>query len=290
MSNKQSILVTGSSSGFGLLTAKTLAENGHIVFATMRDIEGKNQDTADSLRKWAEACDVELHVVELDVTSDEQVQTAVDTAIQTAGRLDTVVNNAGTGNVGVLEGFTVDQAKTLFDINYFGAYRLFRAALPHMRERQSGLFITVSSTTGRIVVPFVAPYSDTKFALESLAESYSTQLAPFGIESVIVEPGSFGTDAFGKLVVPADDERLAGYGEMARQPGQMFAQMAKQLQQPGAPNPQAVAEVICDLVNRPAGKRPLRTSVGPLTTAGVDELNEAYLGARQKLYAEMGMV
>ena len=113
-----------------------------------------------------------------------------------------------------------------------------------MRKRGNGLLISVSSATGRVVIPFVAPYSATKYALEALAEEYAFELAAFGVESVIVEPGSFGTEAFGKMIEPADKKVLAGYGEMAQMPAQNFAQMAEMLQSPDAPSPQLVADAI----------------------------------------------
>ena len=289
MSEKFNILITGTSTGFGRLTAQTLAKDGHTVFATMRGVEGKNQVHANSLRAWATSNGADLHILELDVTSQQQIDASVEAAYGIAGSLDVVINNAAVGNVGVLEGFTVEQAKTIFDVNFFGPYRLIKAVLPMMRERGSGLLISVSSATGRIVIPFVAPYSATKYALEALAEEYAFELAPFGIESVIVEPGSFGTDVFSKLIEAEDKEVLAGYGEMADMPINNLKQMAEMLSGPDAPSPQLVADAIKGLVDTPQGKRPLRTVVGPLTVAGVEQLNEDYLQARDAMYAEMGL-
>jgi len=289
MSEKLNVLITGTSTGFGRLTAQTLAKDGHTVFATMRGVEGKNQVHANSLQAWATSNGADLHILELDVTSQQQIDASVEAAYGIAGSLDVVINNAAVGNVGVLEGFTVEQAKTIFDVNFFGPYRLIKAVLPMMRERGSGLLISVSSATGRIVIPFVAPYSATKYALEALAEEYAFELAPFGIESVIVEPGSFGTDVFSKLIEAEDKEVLAGYGEMADMPINNLKQMAEMLSGPDAPSPQLVADAIKGLVDTPQGKRPLRTVVGPLTVAGVEQLNEDYLQARDAMYAEMGL-
>ncbi len=289
MSEKLNILITGTSTGFGRLTAQTLAKDGHTVFATMRGVDGRNQVHANSLRAWATSQGANLHILELDVTAQEQVDATVRAAYGIAGHLDVVINNAAVPNVGVLEGFTVEQAQQLFDVNFFGPYRLIKAVLPKMRQRGSGLLISVTSATGRIVIPFVAPYSATKFALEALAEEYAFELAPFGIESVILEPGSFGTEAFGKLMLADDEAVLAEYGEMAEIPVNNFQQMAAMLSNPDAPSPQLVADAIKGLVDTPQGKRPLRTVVGPLTVAGIEELNEDYLRARSKLYAEMDL-
>ena len=289
MSEKLNILITGTSTGFGRLTAQTLAKDGHKVFATMRGVAGKNQIHANSLKAWATSNGVDLHVLELDVTSQVQVNAAVQAAYGIAGHLDVVVNNAAVGNIGVLEGFSVEQAQKLFDVNFFGPFRLIKAVLPKMRNRGSGLLVSVTSATGRIVIPFVAPYSATKFALEALAEEFAFELAPFGIDSVIVEPGSFGTEAFGKLMLAEEQEVLAGYGEMAEMPVKNFEQMAEMLSSPDAPRPQFVADAIKGLIDAPQGQRPLRTVVGPLTVAGIEELNEAYLHAREELYTEMGL-
>ncbi|MEM7111247.1 MAG: SDR family oxidoreductase [Chloroflexota bacterium] len=283
------ILVTGTSSGFGKLIAQTLAADGHHVFATMRGVEGKNREAAAALRAWAREGGFRLNVFELDVTDQNSVDAAVSAALSHVGHLDVLVNNAGVGNVGILEGFTMEQVQSLFEVNAFGPLRVAKAVLPSMRARRSGLLIHVSSATGRIVIPFVSPYSASKFALEALAESLSFQLAPFGVESVLVEPGSFGTEAFGKLVTPADAEVLAGYGEMATMPQQQFAAMGEMLQGEDAPDPQAIADAVKQLVDMPPGKRPLRTVVGPLTVDGVEELNQAYEASKQMMLQGMGM-
>ncbi|MFQ5421687.1 MAG: SDR family oxidoreductase [Anaerolineae bacterium] len=290
MSNKKSlsILVTGSSSGFGKLTAKTLAKAGHQVFASMRGVTGKNEDKAQQFRDWAAEENLHLEVVELDITDQNSVDNAMRSILEKAGRIDVVVNNAGTGNVGVLEGYTIEQMQQIFDVNVFGAFRVDKAVLPLMRRQGSGLLIHVSSTAGRIAVPFVSPYAAAKHALEAIAEEFSFELAPFGVESVLIEPGSFGTEAFGKLFLPADDEALAGYGEMATQPQAMFSEMAAMLSRPGAPDPQLVADAVQAVIEAPVGERPLRTVVGPLTTAGMDSLNKAYVASKQELLAEMG--
>ncbi len=144
-STKLNVLVTGSSSGFGKLIAQTLAKGGYRVFASMRGVNGKNAAAAHRLREWAASHNVSLEVVELDVTDQASVDKAIGTILKQAGHLDVVVNNAGTGNVGVLEGFTLKQTQTIFDINAFGALRVDKAVLPSMRARQSGLLIHVSS-------------------------------------------------------------------------------------------------------------------------------------------------
>jgi NAD(P)-dependent dehydrogenase (short-subunit alcohol dehydrogenase family) len=289
-STKLNILVTGSSSGFGKLIAQTLAKDGHRVFASMRGVNGKNATAATMLGEWAAGQKAKLEVVELDVIDQVSVDKAVSTILDMAGHLDVVVNNAGTGNVGVLEGYTLAQVQTIFDINTFGALRVDKAVLPSMRARRSGLLIHISSTGGRVMVPFVAPYSAAKAALEAIAEEFSFELAPFGIESVIIEPGGYGTEAFSKLIVPTDDQALSDYGEMATKPQEMFASMGQMLTSPGAPDPQEVADAVKQLIGLPAGQRPLRTIVGSLVVAGVEALNRAYEASKQEMLASLGVV
>lgn len=285
---QRTILVTGTSSGFGKLTAQTLARAGNRVYASMRGIEGKNQPAAAELTAWATEESVALEVIELDVTDATSIDAAVSHILGATGQIDVVVNNAGTGNVGILEGYTIDQVRQIFETNAFGALQVDKAVLPSMRERGSGLLIHVSSATGRVIVPFVAPYSAAKMALEGFAEELSFELAGFGVESIIVEPGGYPTDAFAKLVGPEDTTVVEAYGDLGRQPEQMFAAMGEQMAQPGGPNPQEIADAICNLVELPAGQRPLRTVVGDMVTAGVEALNEQYAKSKQELLTSLG--
>jgi len=265
MGQGQNVLITGTSSGFGLLTARTLLQKGHTVFATMRGVAGKNAAAADGLRKFAEGQDGTLHLLELDVTNDASVDNAVKTALKLSGRLDVVVNNAGTGSGGLAESFTVDQFKQLFEVNLFGVQRVNRAVLPSMRDAGKGLLIQVSSIMGRIVIPFSAPYTATKWALEGLTESYRYELSGTGIDVVCVEPGGFPTGVGERAMVPADKLRAASYGALAELPDKMWGGMMQMMQGDDAPDPQDVADAILQLIETPAGQRPLRTVVDPLT-------------------------
>ncbi|MBC7846066.1 MAG: SDR family NAD(P)-dependent oxidoreductase, partial [Flavobacterium sp.] len=143
----QSILITGASTGFGFLAAKTLAQNGHKVFATMRDIIGKNKTNKEQLLQWAEENDADLQVVELDVTSDQSVNKAKDEVLKlTNGSLDVIINNAGIYGGGIQETFTIEDYKMFFDVNVFGGVRVNNAFLPILRAQGSGLIIQISST------------------------------------------------------------------------------------------------------------------------------------------------
>jgi NAD(P)-dependent dehydrogenase (short-subunit alcohol dehydrogenase family) len=189
MSEKKRVFITGASAGFGRDTVKALAEKGHTVYATMRGIAGKNAPAANDLKARAKAGGHALHVLELDVTDGASVTKAVEAAVE-AGGIDVVIHNAGVGNWGIDEGFTLDQARGIFDINVFGPMRVNHAVLPHLRAAGRGLILYVSSGLGRIVFPFLGIYTGSKFALEGYAESTSYELSPLGIQTVIVEPGA----------------------------------------------------------------------------------------------------
>ncbi|HWU86013.1 MAG TPA: SDR family oxidoreductase [Kofleriaceae bacterium] len=283
------ILVTGASSGFGKLTSLTLARRGHRVFATMRDPGGKNRASADELRRIAELERVELNVLELDVTSDASVEAAVAAALAQAGRLDVAVNNAGYGLGGLSETVTPAQFLAELDTNVVGMQRVNRAVLPGMRANRSGLLVHVSSTLGRVVFPFVGPYAATKWAVEALAEIYRYELKPTGVESTIVQPGAFPTEFGAAMQAGADPARAAGYGPLEhgfQQFGEMFAKM---FAVPNPPDPQEVADAIADLIETPAGKRPVRVVVDRFNGQGPVALNEAHAGAQRGMLQGMGM-
>jgi NAD(P)-dependent dehydrogenase (short-subunit alcohol dehydrogenase family) len=281
------ILVTGTSTGFGFLTVKTLLNAGHVVFATMRDSTGRNADKVAALKDAAASASGTLHLLDLDVTKDASVNRAVADAIATAGHLDVVVNNAGVGTVGQLEGFTAEQFQQVFDINVFGVQRVMRAVLPHMRGRKQGLVITIGSGLGRFILPFFSPYSATKFAVESLIDGYAMELAPFGVEVALIQPGAFPTDFTAKAMGP-EPERVATYGEFADLPQRMYAGFGEMMAGPHAPNPQMVADKVAELVAMPAGARPLRSTVDPMTGQITEGVNVASALAQQQLKTAFG--
>src|SRR6202049_3120214 len=207
MNSKQVVLITGSSTGFGRLFTETLARNGHTVFATMRDPGGRNAKNASEIRTLAEKGSLPIHVLELDVTDDASVERAVDAAVAKAGRIDVAINNAGYYLSGLEEAVTTEQARRLMDTNFLGPVRVNRAVLPHMRRQRSGVLMHVSSGAGRVVLPAVAFYCASKFALEALAETYSYELAGQGIESAVVEPGQYETAILRAPTTGADEGR-----------------------------------------------------------------------------------
>lgn len=289
MTNSQNVLVTGTSTGFGLLITKTLAEAGHTVVATMRGTEAKNAAAAQALRDYAKERSVRVHVVELDVTDESSVSAGIAQALGLVGHIDVLVNNAGVGGMGLAETFTTEQVQALYNVNVFGVHRVTRALLPHLHARGRGLLIHVSSGLGRLVIPFLGVYGSTKFALEALAESYRYELAPLGIESVIVQPGAFGTDFGANSVMGTDRDRGAAYGPLAQIPMQMAAGMQARLSDPNAPKPQEVADAVLTLVETPAGQRPARTVVDRMNGQGPSVINQTCDQIEQGMLTAMHM-
>ena len=262
--NKQNILVTGSSSGFGFLLTQALLDQGYTVFATMRHIDGQNADRAAQLRRYALERSGVLHLLELDVTDEASVATAIENMLQQGGRIDVVINNAGIGGGGYTEAFSVEQFQKTFDVNVFGIQRVMRAVLPTMRARRSGLIVNISSLQGRIVIPFAGAYTSSKFAVEGLAESYHYELAPLGVDVVIVEPGGFLTGYWSKMMSAEDQGRVSGYAPATDLPDTLWNGVMANLQSENAPDPRILVSAIVNLIETPAGKRPLRTVVDPM--------------------------
>ena len=252
---KHKILVTGASGAFGSLACMQLVENGHQVTGTMRSLKGKNEAIANELKSKGVA------LVEMDVTNEESVNSGVNLAIELMDGLDTVFNNAGIGANGILECFTAGDIQKMFDVNVFGVQRLMRAALPHLRQQGKGTIIHTSSCIGRVTTPFLASYSASKYALESLAEGYRAELSGFGIESCIVEPGGFPTGFMGGMITPSDTQRLTQYGEMARLPETSLNGYVAYVESIPEQRPERVAEAVVELVNMSFGEKPFRTVV-----------------------------
>jgi NAD(P)-dependent dehydrogenase (short-subunit alcohol dehydrogenase family) len=280
------VLVTGTSSGFGFLTAKSLLEQGHTVFATMREPKTRNAEAAAALRDAAAGRTGKLHVLELDVTDDRSVEQAVKEAIATAGHLDVVVNNAGILSGSYIEGYTADQLRALFDINVLGVHRVCRAVLPHMRERKQGLIINLSSSLGRWILPYVGPYAATKFAIEGYSDVLAVEMMPFGVQVALVQPGGFATGVMGRMMNAGDAARLATYGELADAPQKMWEGYGQMLATQG-PNPQIVADKIVELVGMPAADRPRRAVVDVMLGQFTEAINSATAQAQGGVFTAM---
>ncbi len=275
----KTILVTGSTSGFGRLMVETLARQGYSVFAGMRAPSGKNSAAAEELRVLAQREQLALYTVEMDVTDDVSVERGIAAIIERSGRLDVVVNNAGVSYSGPLEAFTSEQVQQQFATNVFSVLRVNRAAIPHMRAQGSGLLLQIGSIVGRLALPFLGLYGSTKFALEGITESYRYELAPFGIDVAIIEPGTFPTSIAANRQVAADSERAALYQEALTA---FAAPFYAENRSANPPDPQAVADAVADVIACPAGERPLRTVVATVAQRQAPQaLNEAAEQATQ---------
>lgn len=277
------ILVTGTSSGFGRLTAESLARAGHTVFAAMRDTAGRNAGAAQALGAIAN-----VHVLEMDVTSDASV-TAAMAKIAAHGALHGVVNNAGRFSMGVQEAFSIEEVKSLFETNVFGPLRVNRAALPLLRKQRGGAIVNLSSIVGRYSLPTLGTYAATKFALEALAEAQRDELKGLGIDVTLVQPGAFPTEVGNNGLYAADAARAEAYGPVAEIPQKMGEGLAQLFGSPMAPNPQDVADAIVRIFATPAGQRPARVLVDALTGGPVKALNEHHEKLRHEMMAAFGL-
>jgi NAD(P)-dependent dehydrogenase (short-subunit alcohol dehydrogenase family) len=264
---KKVVLITGCSTGFGRVTAETLARANCRVFAGMRDIKGRNASSARDVQQIAAKESLPLTPIELDINDDASVEGAVAGVFQAAGRIDVLVNNAGLTVRGLTEAVTVEQTRRIFETNVFAVQRMNRAVLPHMRKRGSGLLIHISSQAGRVVLPGLGTYGASKAALESLVESYHYELAGQGIDCVLVQPGAYATAIGQNADKAADEPREESYGPGSEIPKTLMANLGKRR------DPHEVAEAVLGLIECPAGKRPLRTDVG-VTGDFVSRLNE----------------
>jgi len=267
--SKKIVLITGTNSGFGWLTANSVAALGHKVYATMRDTDGKNADKAKALAEVEN-----ITVLDVTVTDDTSVKNALDTIIDKEGRIDVLVNNAGVTMFGVAESATPADVQRIFDVNVIAPWRLIKLALPVMRQQSEGLIINISSGQGRFSFPFSAVYASSKFALEGLSEALHYEVRPLGVDVAIVQPGAFPTEMAQKVQLGSDTSVVDGYGAIAEVQNKMFGAIG-QLFETVKPNPQDVADAVVNLISLPKGQRPLRTVVDPGTGEIVEAANDA---------------
>ncbi len=206
--DKKVILLTGASSGIGHRTAKDLAQLGHTVYAVARRLE-----QMEPLKEYG------VLPLRLDITDAEACREVVDDLIRWEGRLDVLINNAGCGLYGAVEDVSLQDARQVFEVNVFALSRLTQLVLPQMRQQGGGRIINLSSIAGRVATPFGAWYHATKFAVEGLSDALRLELAPHGIDVVLIEPGGIKTD-FGDLT--ADElEAVSRGGAYEAEAGRM---------------------------------------------------------------------
>jgi NAD(P)-dependent dehydrogenase (short-subunit alcohol dehydrogenase family) len=289
--NKQVIVVTGASSGFGAMTARQLAQAGHTVYAGMRATETRNAKAVADAAAFAAEHNVDLRSVELDVASDASVDAGIAKIIADAGRLDVIMHNAGHMSFGPAEAFTPEQFAELYDINVLSTQRVNRAALPHLRKQGRGLIVWISSSSTRGgTPPFLSPYFAAKAAMDSLAVSYSTELSRWGIETSIVVPGAFtkGTNHFAHSGSPADQARAAEYteGPYKGVPEQALKGLAAL--EPIDADPASVAVEVVRIVGMPFGTRPFRVHVDP-SQDGAEVVAAVADRVRTEMYRNIGL-
>lgn len=285
-------LITGSSSGFGYESAKTLARNGFHVIASMRNVGSDNATAAQNLLDIAQNESLLIDVVEIDIDSDASVGAGMADAMSRTDRIDVLFNNAGISIPGPIE-LSMEVMQRSFETNVFGQYRMLRAVAPGMRENRSGLIIQMSSGLGRFVIPTSGIYCATKFAQEALFESAAYELHPFGVEVAIVQPSDYATD------IKANsrkyfDEIMAGLNIDDQARAAAYADhldiTRRELRDTETPPVQEVADVVLELATTPAGQRPLRqVSMPPELAGGVNELNANLEGVQAAILEGSGM-
>ena len=284
------VIVSGASSGFGAMTVRELALAGHRVYAGMRALDGRNAPAAEDARAFAREHGVDLRPVELDVSDQASVDAAVARIAEESERIDVVVHNAGHMVLGPTEAFTVDQLAEVYDVNVLSTQRLNHAVLPILRAQEAGLLVWVGSSSSRGgTPPYLGPYFAAKAAEDALAVGYAVEVARFGIDTVIVVPGSYttGTNHFAHAGHAARAEVASAYED--RYPG-LMADVSARLAElaPADADPREIAVEIARVVGLPRGERPFRVVIDPADdgAARVFELGDA---VRREFYERIRM-
>ena len=268
-------LVTGCSSGVGAATVRSLADEEWTVIATARD--------TDDLATLA--ADTDCETAELDVTKPAQCQNVVEDTVEAHGRLDCLVNNAGFAQLGPLEDVQPRKLHRQFDVNVYGPHRLIRAALPHMRERGEGTIVNVSSVSGRVATPGMGAYNGSKFALEGLSDALRNEVAEYGVDVAVVEPGPVDTGFQDRAETELDDlDRSGAYDRVYS-----WFEDASAVNGVGSVSSERVAEVVVEAAVSPdpAARYPVARAgrVGVLARFLPDAVLDAGYSALLKLLA-----
>lgn len=255
MTDQRVAVVTGASSGIGATTAQHLADAGFLVYAAARRMDRLEQLRRPNLRPLA-----------LDITDEASMTGAIDHVLTESGRVDALINNAGYGSYGAVEDVPIDEARRQFEVNLFGLARLTQLVLPQMRQRRAGRIVNVSSMGGKIAMPFGAWYHATKYALEGFSDSLRQELAPFGIQVVVIEPGGIKTEWAGIAI--GSGLRASGDGPYAEGVHKLATRVGGPLEQLGS-DPAVVAKAITRAVTakRPRTRYAIGLGAKPATYA-----------------------
>jgi NAD(P)-dependent dehydrogenase (short-subunit alcohol dehydrogenase family) len=257
-----SILITGCSSGFGRLGAEHYARLGAKVFATMRNLP---RPEATELKALALKDGLDITVLEIDITKDDQVQAGVQAAIAAAGgKLDVLINNAGMSIAGPIEAQDMEATQLIFDTNVYGAHRMARAALPSMRANGSGYIFNVSSQLGRVIIPGFGQYSPTKFALEAMSEQLAYEVASHGVDVTLIQPGGYPTKIWYNQNIPSAALKARLSSDMLSAYPQLTAGMGKREAGGGEADPMDIPRAIAAAIAAKKEDRPLRIALHPI--------------------------
>ena len=227
-------LVTGCSSGIGFETALALARENYHTYASMRDTK-----KGSKIQEIAKKENLAITVIALDVDKPESIKSAIKQIISEKQRIDVLVNNAGYGIFGCLEDLTIEELKAQFETNFFAVARLIQEVAPIMRAQKSGTIVNVSSVAGKIGFPGSPAYISSKFALEGLSECLRYELSPFGVNTIIIEPGVIKTNFFGSMKMPKNVKPESPYVDITNK----VVAGVKMMAEMGTP-PSEVADVI----------------------------------------------
>ena len=231
-------VVTGTSSGIGFETALALAREGYYTYATMRDTT-----KSDKIKELGQKENLNIDVLELDVDDENSVKTAIQKILDQKQRIDVLVNNAGWGLWGCVEDVSIDEFKAQFDTNFFSIIRLIQEVGPTMRKQGSGKIINISSVAGRIGFPASPAYISSKFALEGLSESLRLEMAPFGVDVIIIEPGVIKTNFLNPVRLSKNSETNTAYSDITNKVVSGIKMMAEM-----GTHPKEVADTIVKAV------------------------------------------
>lgn len=204
----KTVLITGANSGFGYLTALTFARNGYKVYATTRSLD---KDGVKEMNEIVKNENLSLEWLVLDITNNTQILEST----KDINQLDVLVNNAGFGLVGPIEGYSEEEFQNQIDTNLLGAHRMIKRFLSIMKKQKSGKIINIASIAGKITFPYYGLYSASKFGLEAYTEVLRSEVRAFGIDVCLVEPGTFST-GFNSRIVEAEDSILKDYSNLTK--------------------------------------------------------------------------
>lgn len=257
-----SILITGCSSGFGRLGAEHYARLGAKVFATMRNLPRPEAVQLETLAKTEK---LDITVLEIDITKDDQVKAGVTKALKAAGgKLDVLINNAGMSIAGPIEAQDMEATQLIFDTNVYGAQRMGRAVLPSMRANGSGYIFNVTSQLGRVIIPGFGQYSPTKFALEAMSEQMAYEVASHGINVTIIQPGGYPTKIWSNQNAPSAALKARLPKDILEAYPHFTEGMGKREAGGGESDPMDIPRAIAGAIAMPKAARPLRIALHPV--------------------------